>query len=133
MRIKLDENLPTRLVSVLAELGHDIDTVPAERIAGRNDAVVWQAAQAGQRFLVTQDLDFSDIRKYTPGTPPHSRTAYRFRCSTATQDNVVLPRRPALHPRGVPPLPSCKTSWTSPFLIPGRSTAVECARPLLSP
>lgn len=68
MRIKLDENLPVRLVSVLTELGHDVDTVPSERIAGKDDAVVWQAAQAGQRFLVTQDLDFSDVRKYTPGT-----------------------------------------------------------------
>ena len=68
MRIKLDENLPTRLVSVLAEMGHDVDTVPSEHIAGSNDAVVWQAAQAGHRFLVTQDLDFTDIRKYTPGT-----------------------------------------------------------------
>ena len=68
MRIKLDENLPTRLVSVLADLGHDVDTVPTERIAGEDDAAVWQAAQAGHRFLVTQDLDFSDIRKYTPGT-----------------------------------------------------------------
>jgi len=29
MRIKLDENLPTRLVSMLAELGHDVDTVPS--------------------------------------------------------------------------------------------------------
>jgi predicted nuclease of predicted toxin-antitoxin system len=51
MRIKLDENLPTRLVSVLTALGHDVDTVPSEHIGGRNDAVVWQAAQAGQRFL----------------------------------------------------------------------------------
>ena len=68
MRIKLDENLPFRLVSVLTELGHDVDTVPSERIAGKDDVVVWQASQAGQRFLVTQDLDFSDVRKYTPGT-----------------------------------------------------------------
>jgi hypothetical protein len=43
MRIKLDENLPPRLVSVLSELGHDVDTVPSERIAGKDDAVVWQA------------------------------------------------------------------------------------------
>ena len=68
MRIKLDENLPGRLVSALAKLGHDVDTVPSERVAGKDDAVVWQAAQSSQRFLVTQDLDFSDIRKYTPGT-----------------------------------------------------------------
>ena len=68
MRIKLDENLPTRLVLVLTTLGHDVDTVPSERIAGKNDDVVWLAAQSGQRFLVTQDLDFSDIRRYAPGT-----------------------------------------------------------------
>jgi predicted nuclease of predicted toxin-antitoxin system len=29
---------------------------------------VWEAAQAGNRFLITQDLDFSDLRRYTPGT-----------------------------------------------------------------
>ena len=68
MRITLDENLPARLVLVLTKLGHNVDTVPSERIAGKNDAVVWQAAQSGQRFLVTQDLDFSDIRNYAPGT-----------------------------------------------------------------
>lgn len=42
MRIKLDENLPHRLVPV--------------------------AAQSSDRFLITQDLDFSDMRRYTPGT-----------------------------------------------------------------
>jgi uncharacterized protein (DUF433 family) len=31
--------------------------------AGQDDAVVWQASQAGRRPLVTQDLDFSDVRK----------------------------------------------------------------------
>lgn len=68
MRIKLDENLPERLASLLAELGHDVDTVPAERIAGEDDDTIWQATQAAQRFLVTQDLDFSDPRKFVPGT-----------------------------------------------------------------
>lgn len=28
---------------------------------------MWAARQAG-RFLITQDLDFSDVRRYTPGT-----------------------------------------------------------------
>ena len=68
MRIKLDENLPSGLVPLLAALGHDVDTVPAEDIAGEDDDVVWRAAQADGRFLVTQDLDFSDARKYAPGT-----------------------------------------------------------------
>ena len=68
MKIKLDENLPERLVSELVQLGHEVDTVRAEHLAGQADEQVWQAAQSGNRFLITQDLDFSDIRRYTPGT-----------------------------------------------------------------
>ena len=68
MNIKLDENLPGRLVSELQSLGHDVDTVRAERLAGRDDTVIWQAAQLADRFLITQDLDFSGVRQYTPGT-----------------------------------------------------------------
>ena len=68
MRIKLDENLPDRLVAALTDLGHDVDTVVLEYLAGKDDAAVWQAAQQPDRFLITQDLDFSDIRRFTPGT-----------------------------------------------------------------
>ena len=68
MKIKLDENLPERLVSELQALGHDVDTVPSEHLAGRDDNEVWQAAQTVDRFLITQDLDFSDVRRFTPGT-----------------------------------------------------------------
>jgi predicted nuclease of predicted toxin-antitoxin system len=68
VRIKLDENLPDRLVPVLTALGHDVDTVHGEQLTGRTDPDVWTAAQSTQRFLVTQDIDFSDVRRYTPGT-----------------------------------------------------------------
>jgi predicted nuclease of predicted toxin-antitoxin system len=68
VRIKLDENLPHRLVQLLGDLGHDVDTVPDEGIAGRDDSVVWDRCQVHGRFLITQDLDFSDARKYVPGT-----------------------------------------------------------------
>ena len=68
MKIKLDENLPDRLVAVLTGLGHKVDTVRTEQLAGRADPDVWSAAQAAQRFLITQDLDFTDVRRYTPGT-----------------------------------------------------------------
>ena len=49
-------------------LGHDVDSVPAERLGGHDDAGVWDATQRAGRFLVTQDLDFSDARKDVPGT-----------------------------------------------------------------
>jgi len=70
VKIKLDENLPDRLVAVLTGLGHNVDTVRTEQLTGRADPDVWSAAQAAQRFLITQDLDFSDVRRYTPR---HSR------------------------------------------------------------
>ena len=67
MNIKLDENLPARLPPILAKLAHDVDTVYQEGLAGRDDLAVWDAAQEAKRFLITQDLDFSDIRRYALG------------------------------------------------------------------
>lgn len=68
MKIKLDENLPAQLIEGLAKLGHDVDSVPQEALAGQPDAKVWDASQQAQRFLLTQDLDFSDVRRFAPGT-----------------------------------------------------------------
>jgi predicted nuclease of predicted toxin-antitoxin system len=68
VKIKLDENLPHRLVQFLRGLGHDVDTVVDERIVGRDDSVVWDRCQVHGRFLITRDLDLSDARKYMPGT-----------------------------------------------------------------
>lgn len=68
MRLKLDENLPEALLLTLSALGHDVDNVRLEGIAGRDDPTVWLAAQDAGRFFVTQDLDFSDQRKFAPGT-----------------------------------------------------------------
>ena len=68
MKLKLDENLPESLLPMLGGLGHDADNVRVEGLSGRADADVWQAAQTAERFLITQDLDFSDIRKFSPGT-----------------------------------------------------------------
>ena len=70
MRLKLDENLPRELASVLSGLGHEVDTVAEEGLGGAVDAAIWKAACAGDRFFVTQDLDFSDLRRFEPGTHP---------------------------------------------------------------
>jgi predicted nuclease of predicted toxin-antitoxin system len=72
VKIKLDENLPDRLVAVLTGLGHNVDTVGAEQMTGRADPDVWSAAQAAQRFLITQDLDFSDVAGTRPAPTPVS-------------------------------------------------------------
>lgn len=68
MRLKLDENLPESLFVQLRDLGHDVDTVRLEQLAGRPDGDVWRGAQEAGRCLITQDLDFSDIRRFRPGT-----------------------------------------------------------------
>jgi predicted nuclease of predicted toxin-antitoxin system len=70
MKIKLDENIPCRLVGLLSGLGHDIDTVQAEGLTGRDDNTIWHRVCEETRFFITQDLDFSDIRQYGPGTHP---------------------------------------------------------------
>jgi len=68
MKLKLDENLPETLIPRLAALGHDVDNARGEGIAGKADEEIWDATQTRGRFLVTQDLDFSDIRRFRPGT-----------------------------------------------------------------
>jgi len=68
MKIKVDENLPHRLATLLKNLGHEVHTLYEERLVGRPDAEVWEATQKESRFLITQDLDFSDSRKFAPGS-----------------------------------------------------------------
>lgn len=68
MKIKLDENIPTSLADILRQLGHDVHTVPDEGLAGSVDSDIWAAVQSEHRFLITQDLDFSDMRQFAPGT-----------------------------------------------------------------
>jgi len=68
MKIKLDENLPFGLAIPLRKLGHDVDTIHEEGLSGRPDREVWDAAQKESRFLITQDLDFSDLRQFAPGS-----------------------------------------------------------------
>lgn len=45
-----------------------MQTVGEEGLGGCADNILWQAAQGELRFLITQDLDFSDTRRFTPGT-----------------------------------------------------------------
>ena len=66
MKIKLDENLPVRLVGILSQLGHKVDTVPQEGLKGHQDPQIWQVAQKGGYFLITQAPDFSDTRLFDP-------------------------------------------------------------------
>ena len=70
LRFKLDEHLPRAAVRLLAGAGHDAHTVEEESLAGSSDADLIAACTREGRILVALDLDFTDIRRYTPGSHP---------------------------------------------------------------
>jgi predicted nuclease of predicted toxin-antitoxin system len=68
--VKLDENLGQTHVEVLLQAGYQADRVTDQGLGGESDAAVWQHVQERGRFFITLDLDFADIRRFTPGTHP---------------------------------------------------------------
>jgi predicted nuclease of predicted toxin-antitoxin system len=68
MKIKLDESLSLQVKARLTAFGHDVHTTHEENLTGSNDSQIWAAAQDERRFLITQDLDFADVRRFIPGT-----------------------------------------------------------------
>ena len=70
MRFKLDENMPDALVADLSNAGHDAVTCQQEGIAGVGDSAIASHAASEGRILATFDLDFSDMRRYPPGSHP---------------------------------------------------------------
>ena len=70
MNLKLDENLSRHLKSGVAALGHEVQTAEEEGLLSQPDHVVFTACKREGRLRLTLDLDFSDIRKYPPGTHP---------------------------------------------------------------
>jgi predicted nuclease of predicted toxin-antitoxin system len=69
MKFKLDENLPLELAEDFVRLGHEVDTVNSEGLAGADDATVVQAAQASGRILMTLDKGIASLTRY----PVHER------------------------------------------------------------
>ena len=67
MKIKLDENLPHGAATFLTQK-HEVQTAYEEGLTGSSDEELWQHAQHEERFLITQDLDFSDLRRFSPGS-----------------------------------------------------------------
>ena len=70
MLIKLDENMSVAHAEFLRQMGYDCDRVTDEGLSGADDEIVWQQACAEGRFFITLDLDFSDVRRFPPGTHP---------------------------------------------------------------
>ena len=68
--LKLDENLGHTHIRLLRSSGYSADRVYDEGLSGENDDIVWQRTCDEGRFFITLDLDFSDIRRFPPGTHP---------------------------------------------------------------
>jgi predicted nuclease of predicted toxin-antitoxin system len=68
VKFKLDENLPVSSAAILADAGHDVDTVGQEGLSGAPDPEVVAAAAAAGRVLVSLDVGLGDIRAYPPGS-----------------------------------------------------------------
>jgi predicted nuclease of predicted toxin-antitoxin system len=68
LRIKVDEDLPMAAVQLLRAAGHDAVSVIQQRMGGMKDPALWKVIQAENRFLVTADKGFGDIRAFPPGT-----------------------------------------------------------------
>jgi predicted nuclease of predicted toxin-antitoxin system len=64
VKFKLDENLPTELVTDLHELGHEADTIVDEKLCGASDPAVMQPATAAGRVLLTLDKGIANLHRY---------------------------------------------------------------------
>jgi predicted nuclease of predicted toxin-antitoxin system len=70
VKVKLDENITTAAVALVSDHGHDVDTVPAERLTGASDTTLLEACRNDGRMLITFDIGFGDVRAYPPGSHP---------------------------------------------------------------
>jgi predicted nuclease of predicted toxin-antitoxin system len=70
VRVKVDENLPATVASLLRERGFDADTVIEEGLGGSTDADLLAAVREQDQMIVTLDRGFGDIRRYPPGSHP---------------------------------------------------------------
>lgn len=58
MNIAVDENIPTRTVATLREMGHSVLDIRGTRDQGLDDSSLWQIAQRDSALLMTTDKGF---------------------------------------------------------------------------
>jgi predicted nuclease of predicted toxin-antitoxin system len=66
MKLFADECVYRVTVEALRAWGHDVVTTQEEGLAGKADTVQLARATEQGRVLITNDLDFSHIRRYPP-------------------------------------------------------------------
>lgn len=70
LKFKFDENLPIEAANLFNEFGYDAETVLSEGLQGSTDVALINVCKREGRILITFDLDFSDVRVYSPGAVP---------------------------------------------------------------
>lgn len=66
MKFKLDENFGTRTQQIFRQAGHDVMTVRDQQLRGCSDQRLYEICSAEHRCLVTLDLDFSNVLRFSP-------------------------------------------------------------------
>jgi predicted nuclease of predicted toxin-antitoxin system len=66
LKLKLDENIDTRVVTLLRLAGHDVATVPGQGLMSAPDEEVIEVCHSEERCLVTCDRGFGNRVKYNP-------------------------------------------------------------------
>ncbi|MEH1905197.1 MAG: DUF5615 family PIN-like protein [Nostoc sp.] len=66
MKLKLDENIDLRVVTLLQLAGHDVATVPGQGLTSAPDPEVIDVCRREGRCLVTCDRGFGNRLKYNP-------------------------------------------------------------------
>jgi len=67
-RVKVDEDLPRQIARLFVERGLDATTVIEQGWGGSSDERLWPRVQSEDRWLVTGDKGFADLRRYPPGS-----------------------------------------------------------------
>lgn len=85
IRVKVDEDLPAEVASILRKTGHDATTVHEQGLGGTADSALWTHVQGERRCLVTADKGFADLTSFPLGShhgiillrlPRESRSGY---------------------------------------------------------
>ncbi len=66
LRFFIDEDVPRSTTRVLRDAGFDVINVHEAGLQGKNDDLVFVAAQREERLLITCDMGFSNILKFPP-------------------------------------------------------------------
>ena len=66
--VKVDEDLPADIASLVSAAGYDATTVYGQGHTGLPDEQLWPKVQQERRMLFTADKGFANARVYPPGT-----------------------------------------------------------------